>query len=201
MRLFLSIVCTAVVLAVAPRCPALLTTVVGTDAPFPEALAALLGLTLTLVSCWALLVVTLSCLGPTGSRLATALTPRLLRGALVAATSAALTTTPAVASDPLDGLRLPERVTSEPRDAVPPPAPTDTGVAAPPRHRAGDVSTVRVRPGDTLWSLVGERHRRAATARVAREVERWHALNRGTIGADPDLLRPGQRLHVPQGSR
>jgi hypothetical protein len=32
---------------------------------------------------------------------------------------------------------------------------------------------------------------------VAREWPRWYAANRRAIGADPGLLRPGQRLHSP----
>ena len=35
-------------------------------------------------------------------------------------------------------------------------------------------------------------------ARVAAEWPRWHAANRSTIGPDPNLILPGQRLRVPE---
>lgn len=200
MRLFLLTVCTTAVLVVGPRSPDLLATVVGSTTPFPQALGALLALVLVAVALWALLVVGLSTLGSTGTRLATAMTPRLLRGTLLVATSAALGATPAVAGESLDGLRLPERVTSEARDVVPP---TTDGTRhdPPPGHDSPQASTVQVRHGDSLWALVCARLGDAGPGRVAHEVRRWHAVNRTTIGSDPDLLRPGQRLQVPEGSR
>ncbi len=56
-----------------------------------------------------------------------------------------------------------------------------------------------VRRGDTLWSLV-ERHlgADATVGEIAREWPRWHAANRDVIGGDPDLLRPGQILRIPE---
>ncbi len=58
--------------------------------------------------------------------------------------------------------------------------------------------TVRVEPGDTLWGLAGASLPADATTE---EVDRrWRAIyraNRTTIGADPDLIRPGQRLVLP----
>ena len=57
---------------------------------------------------------------------------------------------------------------------------------------------VRVEPGDTLWGLAGATLPADATAD---EIDRrWRAIyraNRDTIGADPDLIRPGQRLVLP----
>ncbi|MGH3346923.1 MAG: LysM peptidoglycan-binding domain-containing protein, partial [Nocardioides sp.] len=55
-----------------------------------------------------------------------------------------------------------------------------------------------VRPGDTLWEIA----ERTLPARVTDdEVERrWREIyraNRDVVGADPDLIRPGQRLVVP----
>ncbi|WP_202879566.1 LysM peptidoglycan-binding domain-containing protein [Serinicoccus kebangsaanensis] len=57
---------------------------------------------------------------------------------------------------------------------------------------------VVVRRGDTLWDLAA-RHLgpEATVAEVAQEWPRWYAANRGVIGADPDLLLPGQELVVP----
>jgi hypothetical protein len=64
-----------------------------------------------------------------------------------------------------------------------------------PDERPGTV----VRRGDTLWDVV--RHHLgpdATDAEVAAEWPRWHAANRAVIGADPDLLLPGQVLHAPE---
>ncbi len=92
------------------------------------------------------------------------------------------------------------------------PAPTWTPERpAPPRRQAADVSLVAaapsrhgeplpvvVRRGDTLWSIA-TRHlgAGATTADVAHEWPRWWRANRATIGADPDLLLPGQVLVPP----
>ena len=57
---------------------------------------------------------------------------------------------------------------------------------------------VVVRRGDTLWGLAEERLPPDATAQVVADgVRAWHAHNRAVIGADPDLIRPGQRLLAP----
>jgi hypothetical protein len=55
-----------------------------------------------------------------------------------------------------------------------------------------------VRPGDSLWELArGRLPDWVEAADVADLVDRLHRRNRSTIGPDPDLLRPGQRLVVP----
>ena len=52
--------------------------------------------------------------------------------------------------------------------------------------------------GDSLWAIAARHLGPGATdAEVAREWPRWYAANRDTIGADPDLLLPGQVLRVP----
>lgn len=57
-----------------------------------------------------------------------------------------------------------------------------------------------VRPGDTLWGLAADHLGTDATdADVAAAWPRWHEVNRTVIGADPDVLRPGQVLVVPTG--
>lgn len=80
----------------------------------------------------------------------------------------------------LDGLPLPDRATG-----------------APARSRAHGGETIAVRPGDSLWRIA----RRllpvdTADSAVADAVARLYAANRREIGADPDLLVPGQHLVV-----
>lgn len=63
--------------------------------------------------------------------------------------------------------------------------------------------TVVVRPGDSLWRIAAtvlERRsgRRASSAEVARFWPRIYAANREVVGPDPNLIRPGQRLVVPE---
>ncbi|GAA4721042.1 hypothetical protein GCM10023216_07650 [Isoptericola chiayiensis] len=74
-----------------------------------------------------------------------------------------------------------------------------------------DVRPVDVRPardvaddtyvvvhGDTLWDIAArDLPADAGAADVLREVTRWHETNRDTIGADPDLILPGQVLQTP----
>lgn len=71
---------------------------------------------------------------------------------------------------------------------------TDRSAAADP-----GVRVVVVRPGDTLWELA-VRHLRpgAGPDEITRCWQRIHALNRDVIGADPDLIQPGQRLRLPR---
>jgi hypothetical protein len=81
----------------------------------------------------------------------------------------------------LDGLPLPDRATGGPE-----------------RRGSRPLRAVVVVPGDSLWRIVRELlPRDAADAEVAAGVLTLHAGNRRTIGADPDLLLPGQRLVVP----
>jgi nucleoid-associated protein YgaU len=63
--------------------------------------------------------------------------------------------------------------------------------AAHPEHAVGD--EIVVRRGDTLWDITA-RHLGpdAGAGEVAAAWPRWYAANRAVIGADPDLLRPGQ---------
>ncbi len=58
--------------------------------------------------------------------------------------------------------------------------------------------TVTVEPGDTLWAIAA-RHLPAGAddAQVAAAWPAWYRANLGTIGDEPDLIRPGQLLIVP----
>lgn len=60
-------------------------------------------------------------------------------------------------------------------------------------------SSVVVRSGDTLWSIAARGLPVGATDRqVAAAWHRIYQRNRDVIGANPDLLLPGQRLELPR---
>ena len=73
-------------------------------------------------------------------------------------------------------------------------------VTGPARAERRVADEVVVRRGDSLWDIAA-RHLGpdASAAEVAVEWPRWHHANRDVIGADPDLLIPGQRLVPPAG--
>lgn len=77
------------------------------------------------------------------------------------------------------------------------PASRDQRPTLGPRRHLADAEVV-VRGGDTLWAIAA-RHLGpdAADDRIAEEWPRWFAANRHVVGADPDLIRPGQRLRPP----
>lgn len=63
-------------------------------------------------------------------------------------------------------------------------------------HRA-DPGVV-VRRGDTLWDLAaGHLGPHPSDAVILRAVARWYDLNRSVVGPNPDLIRPGQVLRIP----
>jgi nucleoid-associated protein YgaU len=63
---------------------------------------------------------------------------------------------------------------------------------------AASSTSALVRPGDCLWLIAARRLGPGASAAdVAREWPRWYAANRQVIGADPDVIQPGQRLDAP----
>lgn len=96
----------------------------------------------------------------------------------------------------LHGLPLPDRATTAThvsrlvlRRAAVHPSATRTGT--------GD-RRVPVRPGDTLWGLARDSLPEGSSA--AEIDRRWRSvydLNRDVVGADPDLIHPGQRLRLP----
>ncbi len=127
-------------------------------------------------------------------RLAARMSPRWLRHCVFACCGFALTA-PALASTAsahdngtdgasgqrsvarLEGLRLPD---------LP---------AAPPTH------IVTVRPGDTLWSIAERGLPPESTdSAIVTRVNALYAANRQTIGADPNLIFPGQQLTTPGGA-
>jgi hypothetical protein len=158
-----------------------LATLCGDD--FPAAVLALLSLATVAVAGWAVLVVSMASI-PGLRGLAVVLTPRLLRGVLLASVAGSLTIPGARADDRgVDGLRLPDRP-----------------VVAASSTSASD--RVVVEPGDTLWAIARDRlGPRADVATIAHACDRWHRGNRDVIGPDPDLIHPGQRLVPPSEDR
>lgn len=88
--------------------------------------------------------------------------------------------------------------------APPPPAPrTPVRQPAPPVAPAPPGPVARsvvyvVRDGDTMWSITDwALAGRSTPARIAASWRQIWDANRKTIGPDPNLIHPGQRLRVP----
>jgi nucleoid-associated protein YgaU len=58
-------------------------------------------------------------------------------------------------------------------------------------------SPYTVRSGDSLWAIAASLEDGASPAQVARDTHEIFDLNRATIGADPDVIYPGQSLKLP----
>lgn len=85
----------------------------------------------------------------------------------------------------------------QPGQPAPPPPPEPTG-PEPESEQPTEQASVTVSPGDTLWAIAaGHLPDDATDAEIATEWPRWYALNESVIGTDPDLIRPGQQLLVP----
>lgn len=106
--------------------------------------------------------------------------------AILGTAAPASATPPAGPEDPpgaadVAGLPLPDRTVGGPSGQQPPGA-----------------ATVRVRAGDSLWSVADRALGPAATeTEVAAYWRRLVALNRPVLGATPDIVHPGQRLDLP----
>lgn len=95
---------------------------------------------------------------------------------------------PAILPAGLTGLPLPDRTTGSR-----PPSP-----AAQPHKGPQGTASVRVRPGQSLWSIAEGLLGAPATDReISHGWQRLHRANSGRIGPDPDLILPGTRLVVP----
>lgn len=93
----------------------------------------------------------------------------------------------------LGGLALPDLPTT--------PLHVDEALAsANPAQRIPRPAAIIVRPGDCLWRLAERRLPSAESSDIARLTQRLYALNRSTIGADPDLIFPGMTLIPPEGT-
>jgi nucleoid-associated protein YgaU len=90
------------------------------------------------------------------------------------------TTPPAGHARPVDAPRWPSATTP---------------VAHPSRRRGASVT---VQPGDCLWLIAARRlGQRASDAAVTAAWPRWYAANRPIIGADPNVILPGEVLQAP----
>lgn len=71
-------------------------------------------------------------------------------------------------------------------------------LAPPPRVTSAGIEAMTVRRGDSLWSIAARNLGSDATdAEIARAWPQWYAVNRDVIGANPDLIIPGQQLRPP----
>jgi nucleoid-associated protein YgaU len=137
------------------------------------------------------------------------LTRRLVLAACGAAVVAGVSS-PALAGqggdlERLAGLPLPDRATAGVRVGHAPDPAAARPTAAPVTRPADRSASTRpaegavvVRAGDSLWSLAAARL--PASAGPGEVEEAWRAVyaaNREEIGADPGLIRPGQRLRLP----
>lgn len=97
----------------------------------------------------------------------------------------------------LVGLPIPDRATST--SAWLRAVAEHSGAPDRPVATAASPDHVVVVPGDTLWDLA--RESLPGDADAADVVARWqeiYAANRDVVGADPDLIRPGMRLLLPE---
>lgn len=178
---------------------------------FEDLLVAVASAALVFSACWLWLVTTLTVADLIRGRESSGrgLTRCLVLAACGVAVAAGVSS-PALAgggtSEPvLAGLPLPDRAVAS---APARPAPTPTTVTAPapapaPAVRATPPAArdhramVIVRPGDSLWSIA--QADLGADAGLREIDDRWrelYAANRDDLGADPDLITPGQQLHL-----
>lgn len=123
-----------------------------------------------------------------------AATPAATQAPVVKPTAAARATTPAPVATkaPVVG-------------PVAPPVVAKPPVAAP--QQGGTVAkkdyTFKVARGDTLWdytvSVLRSSGRSTSNASVAAFVTKLYASNKGVIGSNPNLIRPGQTIVWPSG--
>lgn len=96
-----------------------------------------------------------------------------------------------------DGPRSTGHVRPQVTERKPPAAAAHRHGERTPRQSVDGADLV-VRAGDTLWGIAA-RHlpAGASNARIATEWPRWYRANADVVGADPDLIRPGQQLRSP----
>ncbi|WP_134742171.1 LysM peptidoglycan-binding domain-containing protein [Nocardioides sp. 503] len=128
--------------------------------------------------------------------------PRAARRVLLVACGVALLGAAAAPAPATPGVvhHDPDRPTRSALQGLPLPDRPVGGLRAPQPAPASPVSPVAVvvAPGDSLWAIAAARlGPGAGDAETATYCRRLYLLNRTTVGDDPDLLRPGQRLVLP----
>ena len=99
---------------------------------------------------------------------------------------------------PAEQVPRPAQPTAQPAAPVRPEAAAGSGALALRPETDAEREVVVVQRGDTLWSIAARRlGPRAGDAAIAASWPRWYAANRSVIGADPDLILPGQQLRAP----
>ena len=79
----------------------------------------------------------------------------------------------------------------------------ETAPAPPSATAAGSTpATYVVRPGDSLWRIaeraLADRYGNPSSADIARFWPDIYDANRDLIGSNPNLILPGQHLHIPE---
>jgi hypothetical protein len=183
---------------IAPHASTESAAVSGSD--FPRALLGLASLAQLAIGAWVIVVVGLAQLfGST--TLLRAVAPRMLRGALFASTAGALAIAPAHGDRGSPPPRDHVAVSTTSHDLAGLPFPDRPPVERPHPPRvlpARQSRVVVVQVGDTLWAIARRSLPAGSSdAEIARSCSAWFATNRAVIGADPDLIRPGQHLNPP----
>ena len=108
----------------------------------------------------------------------------------------------AAADDDWPWSPLPQPVGPTPPSVTPTPDATPVTNGSKDSTANGPASVV-VQAGDTLWSIAATHLERTgepvSTAAIAAAWPTWYATNADVIGADPDVIEPGQQLVVPAG--
>lgn len=116
------------------------------------------------------------------------------------ATAGMVSQDPLVSAPPVDPLWVPNTPEVAPDLLIRQPPRTDPGNGGPGTAETFHPETgdVVVRNGDTLWGIVAEAlGPYSSDVDVALAWPQWYSANRTTIGADPNLILPGQVLHAP----
>lgn len=140
--------------------------------------------------------------GQVGRALATAVLPRLIRQglALSLGVGIAVGSSTAWASTPTaETPRSPSSTAASPAGVTLdwPMRPSGSN-GSPPPSPAPQAGVVVVQPGDSLWRIAESRlGPQAGCTEVVTAVHAWYVTNSDVIGADPDLIQPGQQLRPP----
>jgi nucleoid-associated protein YgaU len=180
-----------------------------------RAAAALCSTGLFLVAAWLGLGITATAAaalpgvgGRIGRRASRLLLPALIRRVLAGTAGLGVLLAPVAAYAATSAAQPVTHYNSASAGAIPTPTwPTAARRAAPPATRPHAIpatgvaeahTQVRVVAGDSLWLIAAHRLGGDATdADIGRYWPRVYARNRSVIGSDPDLIKPGQRLTLP----